>query len=63
MCQICLLLDKSFPSPKSLATALYEENPSSEHAEEIVDKAMRNMSEEEQRLFTVELMLEMLRTS
>lgn len=63
MCVICNLLDKSFPAPKSLVRALYEVNPSSEHTEVIMEKAMSKMNEDEQQQFASELMLEMLRTS
>jgi len=63
MCSICIMLDDSFPGPKNLVRAIFELNPTAEHTEVILNKAMDELSEEGQLDLATEMMLEALRVS
>jgi hypothetical protein len=63
MCQICTLLENTWPGPKNLVRAIYELSPSGEHIEEIIDNVSRGLDEEERANLATELLKEALRMS
>ncbi len=63
MCQICSMLNNTWPGPKNLVRAIYEVSPSGEHIEEIIQKASQGLDDEERANLATELMLEALRSS
>lgn len=63
MCQICNLLNESWPGPKSLVKSIYEVSPPGKHIEEIIEKVSEKMNQDELNEFASELMLEALRQS
>lgn len=63
MCQICSMLDNTWPGPKNLVKAIYEVNPPAEHIEEIIIKVSKGLDEEELSNLASELLLETLRMS
>lgn len=47
MCVICLLINKSIPTPRSLANSLNELNTKEEHIDDILDEISEKMPENE----------------
>lgn len=45
MCIVCLMINNSIPTPKSLVNSLNETNPADEHVDKILDKISEKMSE------------------
>lgn len=58
MCQICLLLDKSVPSAKTLINAHKEFNVEEEHFEQIIEKALSKLDDNEKAEYFQEVINE-----
>lgn len=46
MCVVCLMIDNSIPSPKSLVTSLNETNTQEDHIDTILDRISEKMTED-----------------
>lgn len=59
MCVICLMIDNSIPSPKSLVNALNETSTKEEHLDSILDKISEKMPEDIFKSYLSDLQSEM----
>lgn len=59
MCVICLMIDNSIPSAKSLVNSLNETNVKEEHVDSILDKISEKMPEDTFKAYLNDLQSEM----